>query len=201
MSFSGEPARSLLAPLVGRTTTFLLESRRANLDFARVVTGLIKESGNTCAIFDLDAFYSSNSDLIFGSANSPAAGTSILVPEPGADLEVEFSKLIEIDQRALVIDSLNTLYHLISGDDESSRSRRLAFAMASLSYYSRANGKTVLVSMYRREAPSRRGTRRSISSLTEGTAAVDVGGQEMILRSERGVGWPGGRLSIRIPSG
>ena len=191
-----------LAPLTRRTTTFMLGSRQANLDFARTIMGLLAGAGTTCAVVDFDAFYSSNSDRIFRSPDPTAArGTAIRVPEPGADPEGELSLLFGVGQKVIVIDSLNTLNHLISQDDGSSRSRKLAFAVASLSYFARTNGKAILLSMYRREGFVRRGTGRSISGLTEGTVAVDVGAQGLVLRNERGAAWPGGGLSIRSPSG
>jgi len=198
MSFSGDQARAFLDPLAGRTTTFLLEGRQDNIEFAKVLVGLLDAQGSACAVFDLDALYSSNSDVIFGSRGSQVtARSTIRVPEPGANLEEEFSALFEAEQGAIVIDSLNSLYHLISGDDGGSRSRKLAFATAGLSYFARANGRAVIVSMYRRENPSRGGTGKSISSLTDGTASVNRAGGGLSFRNERGVGWPQGRFSIR----
>ena len=191
-----------MAPLAGRTTTFLLDSRGANILFARTLMSVLARAGSTCAIVDLDAFYSSNSDLIFPpSASHVAKGAAIRVPEPGANLEDEFSMLFRAQEEAVVVDSLNTLHHLISQEDGSSRGRKLAFAAASLSYFARTNGKAAIVSMYRREGFTRGGTGRAISSLTEGTAVVEIAGDELTAKSERGAGWPGGRITIRIPSG
>jgi len=158
MSFSEDQARSFVTPLTGRTTTFLLEDRLANLRFAQVLVPLLNQVGSACAVFDLDALYSSNSDVIFRLLDSPIARDSaILVPEPGAPLEEELPKLFDAPQNVLIIDSLNSLYHLISGEDGSSRSRKLAFAMASLSFFAKTNGRAVIISAYRREGPSWRG--------------------------------------------
>ena len=202
MSFGMQQARAFFAPLTGRTTTFLLEDREANLGFASTIMGLLAQTGDTCAVVDLDAFYSSNSDRIFGALDQPAArATAVRVPEPGADIEGEFSAIFEAPQKTLIMDSLNSFYHLVSQEDGSSRSRKLMFAVASLSYFARVNGKVVIFSMYRREGFTRGGTGRSISSLSDMTASVDVRGEEMTVRRERGSGWPGGRFSIRIPSG
>ncbi len=197
MSFSGAEAHSFFDPLKGRTATFLLEGREANLDFARTVVGLVAKAGDTCTILDLDAFYASNSDR----ALQPFAGSrssTVRVPEPGSDIELELSRLFEAQQKVLVIDSLNSLYHLVSLEDSSSRSRKLAFAVASLSYLARTNGKVVIMSMYRREGFTHSGSGRSISSLSDLTVSVDVRGRELNFRSERGPAWPGGRFSIRI---
>jgi hypothetical protein len=200
MSFGGQQPQSFFGPLKGKSATFLLEGRRANLDFARALMGLLAEAGSACAILDLDALYSSNADTIFDRlSRASAEASTIIVPEPGADIETELARLFGSTQRAIVIDSLNSLYHLISREDGSSRSRKLAFAVAALSYLARTNDTAVVLTMYRREGFMRYGTGRSISALSEITASVDVRGTELVIRTERGQAWPGGRYSTRIP--
>ncbi len=202
MSFSEHQAQGFLAPLLGKTATFVVEDRGANLSFARSVAFLLSQAGVACAVVDLDAFYSSNSDQILrGLGESIARATMIHVPKPGADTEIEFSMLFGAQQKVVVVDSLNSLYHLISLEDGSSRSRKISFAIASLSYFARTNGKAVILSAYRREGFTRGGTGRSISALSDATVSVEARGEEMMFRVERGSLWPGGSLSIRIPSG
>ncbi len=178
----------------------MVEDRQANLAFARTAVALLGQVGRACDVFDLDAFYSSNSDSIFPRHEAAVAPAStIRVPEPGADIEAEFSAVFGSQQKVVIIDSLNSFYHLISLEDGSSRGRKLAFAVASLSYFARTNAKTVIFTMYRREGFIHGGSRRSISGLSDMTASVDVRRDEVTIRGERGVAWPGGSLSIRIP--
>jgi len=200
MSLSAREAHSFFAPLRGRTATFLLEDRLANLDFARSVVNLLAETPDSAQILDLDALYASNADHIFRSLDSPSAVT-LRVPEPGADIEEELAAMFEGNQGIIIIDSLNSFYHLISQEDGSSRSRKLNFAIAALAYLARTNVKAVLLSMYKREGFGRWGTGRSISTLSDITASVDTRGQELLVRTERGPGWAGGVFSTRIPSG
>ena len=199
MSLDTREAQSFFAPLRGRTATFMLEDRLANLDFARSVISLLAQTPDTAEILDLDAFYASNADHIFRSPGSQAIVT-LRVPEPGADIEEELAALFEGDQRVVIVDSLNSLYHLISQEDGSSRSRKLNFAIAALAYFARTNAKAVLLSMYRREGFARWGTGRSISGLSDITASVDSRRQELLIKAERGPGWEGGAFSTRIPS-
>ena len=200
MSLGAHEAKSFFAPLKGRTVTFLLEDRQANLDFARTLIGLLAQAPNATEIFDLDAFYSSNADHIFRPLSSPTTVT-IRVPEPGANIEEEFATIFEGDQGVVIIDSLNSLYHLISQEDGSSRSRKLNFAIAALAYLARTGAKAILLSMYKREGFTRWGTGRSISTISDITASVETRGRELLIRTERGPGWEGGSFSIRIPSG
>ena len=199
MNFTAREAQAFFAPLRGRTATFLLEDRRSNLDFSRSIIGLLAQTSDTAEILDLDAFYASNADYIFGSFGS-ANTVTLKVPEPGADIEGEFAAMFEGNRGVVIVDSLNSFFHLISQDDGGSRSRKLNFAIAGLAYLARTNAKAVILSMYRREGFTRWGTGRSISGLSDVTASVDIKGQDLYIRAERGPGWKGGPFSIRIPS-
>jgi hypothetical protein len=199
MSFGGQQVQSFFGPLSGKTTTFLLDGRDTNLSFARTLLGLLARTGEPGTVLDLDAFYSSNADIIFPSLpRALAESTSIRVPEPGTDIEGEVASLFGSTQKLLIVDSLNSLYHLISLEDGSSRSRKLSFAIAGLSYLARTSGKVVVVTMYRREGFTRSGPGRSISALSDVTASVEARGDGLIFRVERGQAWPGGRYSTRI---
>jgi len=200
MSLSAREAQSFFAPLRGRTATFLVEDRLANLDFARSVINLLAQTPDSAQILDLDAVYASNADRIFTSLASTSAVT-LRVPEPGAGIEEELAAIFEGNQGVIIIDSLNSFYHLISQEDGSSRSRKLNFAIGALGYLARTNAKAVLLSMYKREGFARWGTGRSISGLSDITASVDTSRQELRVRTERGPGWEGGVFFTRIPSG
>ena len=197
MSFSDRRPSHFFDPLVGKTTTFLLRGRQANIGFARTMMRLLAEAGAECSILDLDAFYSSNAGLVLAPLADGAESSTIRVPAPGSDIEDEFSRLFETAQEVIVIDSLNSLYHLTSVEDGSSRSRKLTFALAALSYLARTNAKAVVLSMYRREGFARPGPNRSISGLSDVTAAVDIRGSDLTIRTERGSAWPGGSFSTR----
>lgn len=199
MSFGGQETQPFLEPLVGGTTTFLIEGRAANLEFARSIMWSVVRDGNTCAIFDLDAMYSSNSDRIFSQLGAAASSALITVPRPGSSIQEETSRLFGASQRVIIIDSLNTLYHLMTLEDGNSRSRSIAFTVEALSYLARTNGKAVIFTMYRRMGFPHRDTGRPIASLANSTASVGIRGKELKLTKERGTLWPGGVWSIRIP--
>jgi hypothetical protein len=94
---------------------------------------------------------------------------------------------------------LNTLYHLFSKSGVSSRSRKLAFAVTSLSFLAGTSGKAVLFIMYKREKTIRTGGGKSISDLSDATVSVEVTGSELLMNCKRGTAWPEGRFSLRIP--
>jgi hypothetical protein len=200
MSFSENLAQSFFRPLWGKTATFVFEGRWANVNFAKAVVGFLSHIEATCSIMDLDALYSSNANVIFSQPGGRTAEkSSIFVPPPGSEIESELLKTFEAQQRVIIIDSLNSLYHLLSQEDTGSRSRKLAFAVAGLSYLARTNGRAVILTMYRREGLTRSGKSRSISGLSDMAATAEFSGDEMTVRSERGQIWPGGRFSTRIP--
>ena len=200
MSFSTEQARSFLGPLKNRTSVFLVEGRRANLSFAKVITSATTTTGSTLSILDLDALYSSNAEVIFTRLpDDTLESTRIHIPEPGSSLEQELSGLFGTESTTIMIDSLNSLHHLLSSPDRSTRSRKLAFTMAGLSYLARTARRAVLFTMYKREKPARSGKGRPISDLSDLTVSVGVHDSQLLMRCERGSAWPGGRFSISIP--
>lgn len=202
MSFSGEEARSFFVPLSSKTATFLLDGRQANVNLAATIATLAAGANRSMTIFDLDALYSSHANKIFASLDDVALrSTTIMVPKPGSDIEGEFSRLFEAPQSVVIIDSLNSLFHLLSLDDGSSRGRKLAFSLEGLSYFSRTNSKVVILTMYRREGFSKSGTDRSISHLSDITVSVGTKGSEISFRSLKGPTWPGGVFLTRNPSG
>jgi hypothetical protein len=199
MSFSGD-AQSFFGPLAGKTVTLLVPGRSADLAFGRAAISLLARSGDACAVLDLDALYSSNSDKVFSGlpAEWKKERATIRVPEPDSRIEAELPGAFAAEANVLIVDSLNTLNHLLAADDGSSRSRKLSFTVAGLSYIARTEKKVVLFTMYRREGFGRLGI-RSISGLSDVTASVGVRGSELSFSCERGVAWPGGTTSIRIP--
>lgn len=199
LSLSAQQAHSFLGPLKGKVATFLVESRQTNLILARGIATLAGAVAGGCTIFDMNALYSSNSDEILSTLPLSAARlTRVHVPEPGSRIEAELPKLHRADSGVLIIDSLNTLYHLLSASDVGSRSRKLAFAVVSLSYFARTNGKAVLFSMYRRERTMKTGRGGSIADLSDATISVQAVDSELLMKCERGTVWPGGVFSLRI---
>ena len=199
MSLSG--SHQFFAQLKGKATTFLLEGRQANLAFAGTMAGVLSEGRTSSTVLDLDAFYSSNSDRIFSGLDSATVKSAVIrVPRPGSDVETELSNLFDAPQELVMIDSLNTLYHLISLEDGSSRGKKLTFSQASLSYLAMTTSKAVVLTMYRREGLYRAGTARPISNLSDATATVDLAGGGLKIKFTRGSAWPGGVFSFRTPS-
>ncbi|MGD0395828.1 MAG: hypothetical protein ABSB26_02830 [Nitrososphaerales archaeon] len=199
MSFGEQQAYPFLGPLRGKTATFLVDSRQVNLSFAKTIVSLTVMTTSDCAIFDIDALYSSNSDeILSGLSLSAARSIHVFVPEPGSSIETELSGLFRALSGVIIVDSLNTLHHLFSSSGVSSRSRKLAFAMASLSYLARTSGKAVLFTMYRREKTMRSGGGKSISDLSDTTISVKGNGSGLLMKCERGTAWPAGMFSLRI---
>jgi len=187
-------------PLYGRTTTFLVDSRQTNLALARVLLSNLTRKEVPCVVLDIDALYASNSDYIFASVSEGQASIAqIHVPDPGAALEGDVADLLGAGQaKALIIDSLNSLYHLLSGGGSGSKNMRLGFAVALLSYIARTEKRAVLLTMYERERSARLGRRRSISDLSDLTVSVSILEGELALTCVRGSAWPGRGLSVPI---
>jgi len=194
-------ADSFMDPLHGHTTTFLVDGRRTNLALARTLVSHFAKGKVPCAVLDIDALYSSGSDYIFGHiAEDEARTTRLLVPDPGCSMGAEIADMLASDpKRSLVIDSLNSLYHLLPDGGRGSRNMGLAFAVGLLSYSARTEKRAVILTMYRRERVARFGRGKQISDLSDLAVSVSVREDALALRCERGSAWPGRSLSVPIP--
>lgn len=199
MSFSEEKGGALLSSLPGKTTTFVVDGRDANVLLARTLVGSVASGGRSCVVLDLDALYSSHADLVFGGLADGSGRLTVRVPAPGSDIEAELASLFRSREQAVVIDSLNSLYHLVSTEDGRSRGRKLMFVFSSLSQFAKANGVAVIFTMYRREGSAKPGRGRSMAGLSDATASVGIRDGTVEMRVEKGSAWPGRVFFSRIP--
>lgn len=177
----------------------LSDERETNLSFAKAAVALLSRGEGAIFILDFDAMYSSNSDRIFGEpSKAHAAQAEIRVPDPESPVERELEAAFATEPTVLIVDSLNTLHHALSQEDGTSRSRKLSFSVASLSYFAKSSKSTVILSMYVRERLGKHPVGRSMSKLSDATAYVQVKGPTLSMTCERGTLWPGGVFSIRI---
>jgi len=200
MSLGVEEARSFIEPLRGKTVTILINDRQTNLSLMRGVSALVAMTARGCTIFDVDAFFSSNSDEILSSLSLDTVRSfCIHVPEPLSNIEAEFSKVFKTDSDVFVIQSLNTLYHLFQSSGMGSRTRKVAFAMACLSHFAKAGGRVVVVVMYGRDRVMKMGDGGSISDFSDATVLVENTPYGLSLKCERGMLWPEGEFHLRLP--
>jgi hypothetical protein len=160
--------------LLGHTVTFLVDGRRTNLTLARYLVESLTTRKRLCTVLDVDAFYASNSEYIFGSlSKDDSLGPELLIPGPGSDLKNEFGQVLGADpQRTLIIDSLNSVFHLLPAEGHGSRTRSLEFVISLLSHLSRIDGRTIFLTMYQRNY--RLEGKNSISGLSDNTIRVSL---------------------------
>jgi hypothetical protein len=184
----------------GHTITFVLEGKKTNLAFARAILYHLTRNGHQCTVLDIDALYSSNSDYVFAPLSErQAQAVEVLVPNPESDLESSIAALLASESsKTIIIDSLNSLYHLFSTGGSSLRGRKLAFVMACFSYISRTERRAVLITMYQRESTTRIGGGRQISGLSDHTISAELGGNALTLRYNRGYPQSGGIFYLPI---
>ncbi len=199
MSLSIEQARLLIEPLRGRTIAFLVNDRQTNLSLMKGMTAAATTAARGCTVLDIDAFFSSNSYEILACL-PPAAAKSVCihVPDTFANTESEFSKVFKTDSEVIMVQSLNTLYHLFQSSGVGSRTRKVAFAMICLAYFAKASGKVVMVIMYGRDKVMKIGGGGSISDFADATVLVEDSRHGLSLKCGRGMLWPEGEFHLRL---
>ena len=201
MSVRPDVAASFFGPLRRRTTIMVLDDRDSNLTLAKVIADLLSRTGDRAGILDLDSLYSSNSDSVFGQIRPPhGQSIAIHIPSPETRMEEEFLAVFDDGLSVILIDSLNTLYHALPSNEGASRGRMLSYAVASLSAFAESSGSAVVLTMYRREKLGESGKGRPMSDLSDATVRVSYdSGPSISFICQRGVLWPGGTFSTRIP--
>ncbi len=200
MSLEYQQARLFLEPLEGKTTAFLLGDRPSNRILSRSILTLLSASRRACTILDLDAFYSSNLETISKHLSSTAMDNlQIIVPEVSVSIEQTLSGLLAVDpERPLIIDSANSLFHLLAWQNPKSSNRKFAFLIATLSAWARANRKPVLSSLYVREKVARVGTSRSLSDAFDIAVSTSKKRNGLALRCELGRAWRDGVFFLSL---
>ncbi|MDV3292929.1 MAG: hypothetical protein LYZ70_01505 [Nitrososphaerales archaeon] len=198
MSFGGQQTKSFLGPLEGKTTAFLVGDRVSNLRFAEAILPLMAGDELGCDLLDLDAFYSSNLNSIAARVSPHDMGNfEITIPGPGSDLESTLASLFQEGRgRTLVIDSVNSLYQLLSSPNPKSSSRKFTFLISALSVWARDNRRAVIASIYERRTTPRAKMSRTLADAFDAAVSVSREARGMALRCERGSTWRNGAFFL-----
>ena len=194
-------AEAFLTPLRAKSTVFLLDNRATDLLFSRFLLSCLVRTRNEVLVADINAFYSSNAQRIAPGSDAP--NISLTLPPPGFAVEPWLIDFLigAADAAVVVLDDLNTLYHLLSFDGSKRAGNRISFLMALTSFLARTRPQTIISKVYARNRPiqnSRRGA-RSLDRLGDLGVAVEYEASELTFACKNGSGWRGdGTFSVRV---
>ena len=194
-------AEAFLTPLRAKSTVFLLDNRATDLLFSRFLLSCLVRTRNEVLVADINAFYSSNAQRIAPGSDAP--NISLTLPPPGFAVEPWLIDFLigAADAAVVVLDDLNTLYHLLSFDGSKRTGNRISFLMALTSFLARTRLQTIISKVYARNRPiqnSRRGA-RSLDRLGDLGVAVEYEASELTFACKNGSGWRGnGTFSVRV---
>ncbi len=194
MSIGVQRAKSFLDPLRGKLSVFVVKDRPSGLLLGRLLTSCASSLNSPYAVLDLDAFYASNFDFMKDS-DLPAGHNAarFQIPEVGSKVsEALLGFLRQGESKVLILDNLNSFFHLLSAEHPTSAARKLTFATAVMSQIARTNGVAFLCTIYERDGPIRRNRPRSFSENGDATVSVKVDEGRLVLRCRRGTLWPSG---------
>src|SRR5437667_7944156 len=195
-------AEAFLAPLQGKSTVFLLDNRATDLLFSRFLLSCLVRTRNEALVADINAFYGSNAQRI--APGSDASKIRLSLPPPGFDVEpwiVDFLIDAADDAAVVILDDLNTLYHLLSFDGSKRAGNRMSFLIALTSFLARTRPQTIISKVYARNRPIQNGRRgaRSLNRLGDLGVAVEYEARKLVFTCKNGSGWRGdGTFSLRV---
>ncbi len=191
-------AEAFLTPLMSRSTVFLLDSKETDLLFSRFLLNCLASTKNGGSIADINAFYSSNAERVAPRSDAP----SVIIHLPPPTFVVEpwiIDFLIRADEAVVILDDLNTIYHLLSFDSSKRVGNRMSFLMGLASFLARTRRQTIIskVHVLKRPILNRRGA-RSLDRLGDMGVSAESRADELTFRSRSGMGWRDGVFSVRV---
>ena len=148
-------------------------------------------------MLDLDAFFSSDIESVAsGVPRARLKDVVMIVPQPGSDIEATLAEVFT-GNRSLVIDSTNTLYHLLAYQSPKPASRKLAFLVAALSKWAQANSRLVIANTYEREPPTRRRA-GSFSAFFDAAISVSANTRGLEFMCRKGNPWQSKTIFLPI---
>jgi hypothetical protein len=201
MSFGDKQSRLFFEPLEGKTTAFRLNGRPSNLKFASAILRLLAGARLGCRFLDLDAFYSSNMEVLAARVpRDSLSGFDIILPEPGSETEAALASFfLEGESKPLLIDSANSLYQLLSARNPRAASRKFTFFVSALSSWAKSNGKPAIASIYERRPVAHRRPSRSLADTFDSSVSLSFERDGLAFKCERGSAWRGGGFFFPIP--
>ena len=195
-------AEAFLTPLRSRSTVFLLDNRATDLLFSRFLLSCLVRTRNEALVADINAFYSSNAQRIAPGFDA-LQNINLSLPPPGFAIEpwiVDFL-IGGADAAVVILDDLNTLYHLLSFDGSKRAGNRISFLIALTSFLARTRLQTIISKVYSRNRPVQNGRRgaRSLDRLGDLGVAVEYEANVLTFTCKKGSGWRGdGTFSVRV---
>jgi hypothetical protein len=197
MRIGVQRANSFLDPTRGKLVIFVAKERSAGLQLGGLVTSCLSAVNSPYAVLDLDAFYASERDgMRNGNPPNGFDQARFVIPEVGSSVSDALLGFIGIsDAKVLILDNLNSLYHLLSSEQQASAARKLAFTTAVMSQIARTNGVAILCTVYEREGPRRVSKQRSLTEGGDATVVVSLDEGKLFLTCRSGSLWPSGTFS------
>jgi hypothetical protein len=195
-------AEAFLTPLRSRSTVFILDDRATDLLFSRFLLGCLVRTRKEAIVADINAFYGSNAQRIAPESDA-LQNINLSLPPPGFAVEpwiVDFL-IGAADPAVVILDDLNTLYHLLSFDGSKRAGNRVSFLIALTSFLARTRPQTIVSKVYARNRPIQNGRRgeRSLDRLGDLGVAVKYEASELTFTCKNGGVWRGdGTFSARV---
>lgn len=200
MSFSsGGKVQAIFSPLESSLTVFTLKDRKAAIYLARLVLEYLTNTHSRSLIIDIDALYGSR---MVNLGRRPISNSiSLLTPLTDSKAwEWLVESFINIfDRKVILIDNLNSLFHLLSLDDPNSAGNKLAIVLEFLAFLTRTQKKTIFATLYKRDIPfvSRRG-KGIPNKISDMIVSVEIYDNKIYFEAVKGTPW-GSTFSYIIP--
>jgi hypothetical protein len=194
---SSRQAKFFLSPLQKKVTVFSVDGRAPHLRLVRFLISCICAANKTAVVLDTDAIYASNSRILANQLSETCLQSITLrIPARGPTKASLIASIFSTKYDALIVDDLNTLYHLLSTEDRSA-SRELTTVAKILSYFCRENRTMAFLTAYSANETFRKETgQRSLLRIGDLSISMSMGDSMLHFRCDHGVAWSDNTFSV-----
>ena len=125
--------------------------------------------------------------------------STLTVPGEDRPIEDSLTEILSLRSRAILIDDLNALHHLLSAGGQQSAVHTVFTLLSLLSYEARISNLSVFATLYKTERDStERVTKRSLSAAGDLQISTDDRLGRLAFRCNEIKSWPGNRFSAPL---
>jgi len=191
-------AKAFLSPLQNKATVFLVDGRESHLLLARFLLNCTCMADQRAVVLDTDAIFASNSKMLASQLNETCLKNIILRIPSRDPTKTSLADSIFSKYDVLIVDDLNTLYHLLSMNDYSTI-RELTAITRILSYYCRENRKTAFLTVYSAgESLKKEIGQRSLFRMGDLSISTRTDDSTIRFKCDQGTAWSGNTFSVNL---
>jgi hypothetical protein len=180
-----------------RVTTVMVDGRESHTRFAEFILGCICKAKKKAIVIDVDAIYASHNRIFTSQlARECLENITLWIPADNS-IQALLTSTAFSSYEVLLIDDLNTIYHILSLQDGSGIQRLVSMSKM-LSYFCRENRTAVILTVYSSTERFARIGQRSLFRIGDLSVSMKFRDSEIQFTCNHGNAWKNNSFSAKV---